>query len=318
MKKLIPEIIRNLKNDTPCTLAFITRVKGSSPRGAGAAMLVYPDGACGTIGGGLVEHQATIDARRGLVGLAHYSLTQKQAAGVGMVCGGNMDVCFWPLTRYTLPLWEEIERKLDEAQPVWLVMLFKDGEVAGVSAATRGRVPFYLPESALTRNAHYEKEAFFVLPVLACGHCYVFGGGHVAQQLTPLLAKLDFSPVVFEDRPEFATRELFPDAQNIILGDFSNLELDITADDQCVIMTRGHVYDQRLLSQVLRTPANYIGLIGSRGKIAHTKSLLFEEGFTQSDFDRVHTPIGLDIKAQTPIEIAVSIAAEMILHRAQL
>ncbi|MEG0513759.1 MAG: XdhC family protein, partial [Clostridia bacterium] len=135
-----------------------------------------------------------------------------------------------------------------------------------------------------------------------------------------LLHRLDFSPIVFDDRLEFANTALFPLAERVVLGDFSGIatKVTLTPADYVVIMTRGHHYDHELLTQVLGTPAAYIGLIGSRSKIAHTKSLLFEEGFSEQDFQRVHTPIGLPIKAETPAEIAVSIAAEMILHRASL
>ena len=84
-----------------------------------------------------------------------------------------------------------------------------------------------------------------------------------------------------------------------------------------MIMTRGHAYDHALLKQVLKSDCNYIGLIGSKSKIAHTKALLLEEGFAEEAFARVHTPVGLPIGAETPMEIAVSVAAEMILHRAK-
>ena len=157
----------------------------------------------------------------------------------------------------------------------------------------------------------------FVEPVLRAGHAYVFGGGHIAQELVPLLNRLDFSPIVFDDRADFASKALFPDAARVILGDFRAVSsyAAIRPADYVVIMTRGHRYDHELLTQVLRTDAAYIGLIGSRSKIAHTKSLLFQEGFTEADFARVHTPVGLPIHAETPPEIAVSIAAEMILKR---
>jgi xanthine dehydrogenase accessory factor len=93
--------------------------------------------------------------------------------------------------------------------------------------------------------------------------------------------------------------------------------INVTPDDEIVIMTRGHANDLDILTWALRTPAYYIGLIGSRSKIAHTKAMLLAQGFTEADFARVHTPIGLPIEAETPMEIAVSVAAEMILCRAE-
>ena len=317
MKALLPAILEELQAGRPCTLVWIVRAKGSAPRGAGAAMLVRADGSTiGTIGGGLVEHRATIDAQSGAIGLRDYSLTPVESAGLGMVCGGAITVCFRRIEPSTLPLWETLQAKVQRNEPCWLAFQ-TEGEMA-MQVATPNHLPFQLPESVCRRQPSWWEDRVFVLPVVRAGHAYVFGGGHIAQQLVPLLAKLNFAPIVFEDRPEFATKALFPDAEQIILGDYTAPKLHIMTDDQWVIMTRGHLGDQQLLAHALRSPANYIGLIGSRSKIANTKSLLFQQGFSEEDFARVHTPVGLPILAETPMEIAVSIAAEMILHRATL
>ena len=148
---------------------------------------------------------------------------------------------------------------------------------------------------------------------------YVFGGGHVSAELVPLLAHVGFSVAVYEDRAEFGNAERFPDAVRIIRAPFeeAGTRISITPDDAIVIMTRGHQGDFVVLEQMLRTQAGYIGVIGSRHKIAATNRRLIETGIPETALGRIHTPIGLDIGAETPAEIAISIAAELIAHRAQ-
>ena len=136
----------------------------------------------------------------------------------------------------------------------------------------------------------------------------------MAQCVAPLLAQLDFSPIVYDDRPEFSNAERFPTVSQILCAPHKEASehLCITPEDEIVIMTRGHVNDLLTLSFALRTPAYYIGLIGSRSKIAHTREMILAQGFSQEQFARVHTPIGMPILAETPMEIAVSVAGEMI------
>ena len=123
--------------------------------------------------------------------------------------------------------------------------------------------------------------------------------------------------VLFDDRPQAAVPEQFPQAIRIILGDYRHIfdHITITGRDYVVIMTPGHQSDFEVLSQVLTTPATYVGCIGSRHKVAATRERLAGLGFSQADMDRVHSPIGLPIGGETPEEIAISIAAEMIAHR---
>ena len=144
---------------------------------------------------------------------------------------------------------------------------------------------------------------------------YIFGGGHVAQELVPVLAHLDFSCVVFDDRPEFSNKEVFPDASQCIVGDFESITdfLDIQEKDFVCIMTRGHQFDYLVQKQILQTNAHYIGVMGSRKKTQIIHEKLLADGFREADLSRLKSPIGLEIKAETPAEIAISIAAELIL-----
>jgi xanthine dehydrogenase accessory factor len=133
------------------------------------------------------------------------------------------------------------------------------------------------------------------------------------------LSALGFFTVVIDDRPEFASQERFPTADRLVVpSSFDDVvpSLEIDEESYVVIVTRGHAHDTNVLRQVLRTPAVYIGMIGSKTKVAGAFQTLREEGFTSADLERVHAPIGLSIGAETPEEIAISIAAQLIQVRA--
>lgn len=150
------------------------------------------------------------------------------------------------------------------------------------------------------------------------GTVYIFGGGHVAQELVPLLNHLDFRCIVFDDRSEFANESVFPDAAKCIVGDFEHLSdyIKIKSGDYVCIMTRGHLSDYAVQKQILHTPASYIGIMGSHRKTLTLRAKLLTDGFVESELDRCKSPIGLPIHAETPAEIAISIAGELIAHRA--
>ena len=146
----------------------------------------------------------------------------------------------------------------------------------------------------------------------------IFGAGHIAKALVPLLHTVGFRPVVFDDRPELATKESFPQADEVICGDFERIEdyVTIQPEDYVVIMTNGHEHDFQAEVQVLRRETAYVGVIGSRKKTAFVNRRLREAGIGEAAIASVHTPIGTAIKAVTPEEIAVSITGEMIMVRA--
>lgn len=145
----------------------------------------------------------------------------------------------------------------------------------------------------------------------------ICGGGHVALELAHIAARLDFEVHVIDDRPEFANRSRFPMAQ-VYCGEFVSAleELGNGPDDYFAVLTRGHVWDGACVAQILRGEFGYLGMIGSRRKVAATRAMLLEEGFTAGQVDQVHAPIGLNIGGETPAEIAVSIAAQLVQVRA--
>ena len=145
------------------------------------------------------------------------------------------------------------------------------------------------------------------------------GGGHVSLQVAQIAQRLDFALAVIDDRPEFANPDRFPMARVLCMPFLEALDqLGGGAQDYYVILTRGHVFDRTCLEWVLRHERAYVGMIGSRIKVAAVMTALEEAGWPRSVLEQVYSPIGLEIGAQTPAEIAVSIAAELIQVRARL
>lgn len=158
----------------------------------------------------------------------------------------------------------------------------------------------------------------FVEPMCPAPTLIVCGGGHVAKALVPLARPLGFCPIVVEDLEELGNRERFPDAERIIDSFAVRDWQGVTLDENCyvVIVTRDHQQDQTLVEELLPLELAYLGLIGSRRKILMFRQRLVNKGFSAERLARVHAPIGLNIGAQTPAEIAVAIAAELIAVRA--
>lgn len=315
-------------------LLTIISSSGSAPRGAGSRMLVMPDGTShGTIGGGNIEYTATKDALEGLGNQQsfsrHYTLRNGEAADLGMVCGGEVTVYFQYIPHTDKHFQEMCSTLLNEwthNKNIWFVLDITDE--SAWSAGFYGNRTKSLGLDCELLSAHFESHAivieadghrYYIEPLVASGTVYVFGGGHVAQELVPVLAHLDFRCVVLDDRSEFANRTIFPNASKCIVGDFEHLSdyIDIQPEDYVCIMTRGHLSDYIVQKQVLHTDASYIGVMGSRKKTAMIREKLLADGFTDPEIDRCKSPIGLDIQAETPAEIAISIAGELIAARAK-
>jgi len=154
----------------------------------------------------------------------------------------------------------------------------------------------------------------FVEPILPPALLYVFGAGHVAVNLCQVAANAGFEVIVTDDRSSYATQERFPSAREVHALEFDEAtrKLDPNETSYIVIVTRGHRDDMRILSWAVQTRAHYIGMIGSKRKVIEIFKNLKKEGLSPEMFERVHAPVGLDIGAITPEEIAVAITAELI------
>ena len=157
----------------------------------------------------------------------------------------------------------------------------------------------------------------FVEPILPPADLYIFGAGHVAASLYKVARIAGFDVTVIDDRETYANRERFPEAHQVIAADFdlAVAQLAPSESSYIVIVTRGHRDDMRILRWAVQTTARYVGMVGSKRKTITIFKELQQEGLPAHLFDRVHAPIGLDIGALTPEEIAVSITAELIAKR---
>ena len=157
----------------------------------------------------------------------------------------------------------------------------------------------------------------YIEPIVPAPRAYIFGGGHISLFVAKIGKMTGFEVVVIDDRPQFANRERLPDADEVIAEEFELAlpKLKVNRSHYLVIVTRGHAYDLEVLEWAVKTQARYVGMIGSRRKIQIVYTSLKEKGIPPEALERVHAPIGLDIGALTPEEIAVAIVAEMIQER---
>ena len=310
MKQIFSQLFYEVEKRRDTVLVTLIDTAGSAPRKSGSQMLVGASGRLtGTIGGGAVEGRSIAIAREMLADGTD-SMTREfrlrrdgSEQSTGMVCGGDVTVYF-----RCIPCgdgaWDtlaaEVLRRISTRTVGWLVQPLD------------GTMPYLMDENTV-------KAKCFTMQLPIGERALLFGAGHISQALCPLLVTVGFRPVVFDCRPELATRKLFPTAEEIICGDFTSIKdhLTVTEEDFVVIMTNGHVHDFQVEEQILRGPFAYVGVIGSRTKTASVNRRLREAGIPEESIAQIHTPIGTAIRAVTPAEIAVSIAGEMILCRAE-
>lgn len=326
MNTIFAKMLYELEKDHDLVLVTIVSEAGSAPRGTGSQMLVNQDGrVMGTIGGGAVEHQSELLALKLLAEKQSdrhdYILRSNKNEDIGMACGGNVSVWF-QFVDHTEPRWQTLAgavlARIEARQPGWLVQkqdgsfptLLGTEDVLSGEALTDATV-YQIPGCMLT-------ETGFSMPLPIGERAIIFGGGHIARELAPLLDRVGFRVTVMDNRPEFADPADLPGAREVICGDYLKLDdyFEITDEDYVVVMTNGHSHDYDIQEQLLRKKLAYIGVIGSRRKTAVVNQRLREAGVPEEGIAQVHTPIGTPIKAVTPAEIAISIAGEMICQRA--
>lgn len=322
-------------------LATILKRSGSVLREEGAKMLIRKDfSTLGTIGGGLIEAM-TIKAASKLFKnvefiIEGFELSNKEDYSLSTICGGEVKV----LLEYVncsdenlINIYKKaIELKRGSVDFV-LITKIEEGQknitgrdkwictetgLFGVEDEEIWRVVRKIRENfnkIRIQEVSFEKEKYLIEPFLNFESAYIFGAGHVAQRIAGLTKMLGFYTVVIDDREELANRERFDFVEEVkVIPTFNTLSenIKINNNSYVIIVTRGNDYDKEILSYILRTDAKYIGMIGSRKKRDYIFNNLLNEGFALSDLERVYCPIGLPIFAETPEEIAVSIAAELI------
>ena len=327
MNSIFAKMLYELEKGHDLMLVTIVSEAGSAPRGTGSQMLVNQDGRImGTIGGGAVEHESEALALKFLAektsGSHDYILRKNKNEDIGMACGGDVSVWF-QFVDHTDSRWEALAgvvlSRIKARQFGWLVQM-ADGSfpvLLGEGETLYGETledaqTYRIPGCKLTDTA-------FSMPLPIGERAIIFGGGHIARELAPLLDRVGFRVVVMDNRPEFADPKDLPGAGQVICGDYLRLSdyLDLNEEDYVVVMTNGHTHDFDVQEQALRGKLAYIGVIGSRRKTAVVNQRLRDAGVSEEGIAQVHTPIGTPIKAVTPAEIAISIAGEMIYERAR-
>ena len=336
MKTLFTELRQLLEQGEEAVLVTIIASSGSTPRGTGSRMLVRKDGSIeGTVGGGAVEYQAMQTALKAMEDKASFAkgftLTRNQVADIGMVCGGNVVVYFQyirPGDQALSGLCGQVLDALTKDEDSWLILDITDETCwqMGLYSRSLGLAGIkglgQLPEEELFGSNALQKEVdgrkFYIEPLVQAGTVYIFGGGHVARDLVPVLAHVGFRCVVMDDREAFANPRVFPQAERTVMGDMEHISdyVDIRPRDYVCVMTRGHQFDYYVQKQAMALHPYYIGIMGSRNKIRVVTDKLLADGFSLEEIQRCHMPIGTDIGAETPAEIAISITGELIAQRA--
>ena len=341
MQDIYEEIVRLQDTGGTAALATVVAVKGSTPRAEGSRMLVRPDGSIlGSIGGGCVEASVWQTAKKTIIThtaqLVEYDLTGREETPEGLICGGTMQVFIEPV-----PLPGSSEALME------MLRLRNEGEAAALATVIREAGLQLVPGSRLLiregSGMHFstgDKELdaclrqagqeslnqrspkiithgalqVFIEPVFPEPAVYIFGAGHIGYAVSKIARLAGFKVVVIDDRPAYANKERFPDAEEFYVEDPADAvaQLKLNKASYAVIACRGHLEDQRVLQETLKTQAGYIGMIGSHKKTKTVFANLTDLGVTEDALARIHAPIGLPIATETPEEIAVSIMAEII------
>lgn len=340
MKQIIAEMLKLLAGAEPFALATVVTRDGSAPRSTGAKMLVRQDGGIvGTVGGGILEAQvmrlAAQMIRERAATVQGYQFTGKDAADMNAICGGQVEVLVEavdPADPQTAQVIRGLADTSVHCRKSWWVTVF-DAEAAETShtlvqpdGTAIGELPAGLSiqqvmDTQQARWLELPSQKVFIEPNRLAGTAFIFGAGHVSRSLAGFTSEVGFRTVVLDDRAEFANRERFPSADELIVVDsFEDVmrKVPIERDSFIVIVTRGHQNDLTVVVQALKTDAGYIGMIGSRRKCALTFEELRRQGFSEDDIQRIHAPIGIPIDSETPEEIGVSIVAQLIQERARM
>ncbi len=322
-------------------LATVVKVRGSSYRSPGARMLITDDGRwVGSISGGCLEGDALRKARKVMANQQPLTVTydtreeSNQNLGIGLGCNGVIDVLIEPLLKddpkNPISLFESF---IETTEPLGLATLFdgKEGiaEKMLLTAAGNFKVSFsnsqlaekVLPdlkqvfETGKSGAKVFDGAEVFIELVQPSVSLIIFGGGFDARPVSELAKSLGWTVSVTDECVAHIAPVFFPTADKLSLcqREFVDRDFPITPYTACVLMSHNYEYDRDVLKKLLRTSTPYIGILGPRKRFDKMQAEFAKEGIElkAEDFHRIHSPIGLDIGAETPDEIAVSIVAEI-------
>ena len=339
--EIYQELVKELEAGRTTVLATVIETKGSTPRKSGSRMVVKADGSLfGTVGGGCGEagviQKARLSITDGQMRQELADLTEDISMETEAVCGGTFRVLIqpWQPTPDEVQLAHHLARFAEGQQEVVLHQTLRqdvEGELSGEITLLDGQGRPCLPAenidknlpslplarpTQITRQGQQEiySERWEPQPTLV-----IVGAGHIAEPLETMARLAGFRTVIMDDRKLFANRERFPHANQVISGpileEVGKLVLDRFT--YMVLVTRGHTLDMEALKVVIdrAEPLAYLGMIGSIRRIRAVFQLMEEQGYPREQFQHVRSPVGLDIRAETPGEIAISVLAEMVAVR---
>ena len=350
MKNIYLQLLDHQSDILKLVLATVTRTLGSTPQKPGSSALFDLKGLKGgTVGGGVVEGRVQKLALEAILskksGHFRFNLANDISNKEEAICGGQIDVLIDANLNNSISIFQQVKSSMENRIPgvlitmvtgfsdetvlinrYWMNDTFKPAmpeefivriEPIVINMLSEGNPSDYR-ELELTMQDEEPSSLFFLEPIFPPALLVIAGAGHIGKALAHLAEMLDFEVTVIDDRPEYANSENIPEADHILVKNIGEAfqELKKSNDTYVVIVTRGHKDDAAALKPCLSSDLAYIGMIGSRNKIAAMRVRFLDDKWTTADqWDRIHAPVGLDIKSQTVEEIAVSIAAQLVMVR---
>jgi xanthine dehydrogenase accessory factor len=343
LKNIYIQLFNELKKNNTMAMATIVEAKGSTPQIPGASALFSSDRLyTGTVGGGGLEADAQRKAFQALQKKASllykFNLTADISSEEEAICGGEVTILIDARPEDHTEVFERISESLIRRQPGVLITFMgkhseekvsikrrwieigenSNPEMPSLGSKFTEEIKKSLIENKPSLLELKEETLLFLEPIYPPKHLVIAGAGHIGQAVSHLGNLLDFEVTVIDDRPEFANKEKLPEADSIIVGDIGKTMQSIpkSFDTYIVIVTRGHKNDADALRPCINSEVTYIGMIGSARKIKLMREKFLQEGWaTSAQWDRIYAPIGVQIQSKTVQEIAVSIAAQLVLVR---
>ncbi len=347
MRNIYLELLEKEDVGHNIVLATVTGTFGSTPQKPGSSAIFRNDRLIsGTVGGGVTEGKVQEAAKSCSVShnsrLLHLMLNSDITEKDEAICGGEIDILIDADPGIHMPVFHEMQKSAGNREPGVLITMITKHTEDHVHISRYWMTGSNMPPIPVRFLGKVETEAkrilasvdqdsfiqmklstpgedpsslIFIEPVFPMPRLIIAGAGHIGKALSHLAGLLDFEVTVIDDRADFANPANLPDADHIIVKDIGEAMTEVvkSSDTFFVIVTRGHNDDAHALKPCIGSGAAYVGMIGSRGKVARMKTEFIEkEWASEEQWNRLHTPIGLDIKSKTVEEIAISIAAELI------
>lgn len=337
---ILDETLKALSAEERVVLCTIIATSGSTPASAFSKMLVKNHGttSIGTVGGGCLEGDVAQAAKRlyeaNRAEILTFHLNEDEFVQ-GLICGGSLEVLIEPVTRDYTALFRDLVQRRDEGEDsVLATLLTADGQVLlrqiiqSESGILKSHIPVEHNVTMIeelhkvfhrnqTRRVKVSNGELILEHIAGTPEVIIFGGGHVSKYISKTAVMAGFRVSVVDDRKQYANPERFPEASQTLATDFDEAfnKLQVKSSTYMVIVTRGHQYDEHVLEQALKTPAKYIGMIGSKRKVLKTYEHLTQRGASSDTLQRVHAPMGIEIGATSAEEIGISIVAQLIAVR---